>query len=83
MTTGPARRVVSRLARCTTSRLAPRLAVGLSPEQPWRDGRFWPDAASLLLEYALACPSSQMLIPGLTSGQNRSVSVVQYDRKLL
>jgi hypothetical protein len=47
--------------------------------QPWRDGRFWPDAASLVLEYASACPSSSLL----TSGQNRSVSVVQFGRKPL
>ncbi len=30
-------------ARFATTRRA-------GPEQPWRDGRFWPDAASLVLE---------------------------------
>ncbi len=66
----------------TTRRAGHHMPVG----QPLRDGRFWPDAASLVpnihWEYGLACPSSQMLIPGLTSGQNRSVSVVQFGRKL-
>ncbi len=59
----------------------------MSVWQPWRDGRFWPDFASLVpkihWEHASACASSQRLIPGLTSGQNRSVSVVQSGRKPL
>ncbi len=46
---GAKRDVVHRARPATTRRAGHHTPVG----QPWRDGRFWPDAASLVLEYAL------------------------------